>query len=52
MAALFSAEEVIGMLEEEMEEEMEEEIEEEMDEPMCEGSDDELGMIQETEDDK
>ena len=48
MAALFSAEEVIWMLEEEMEEE----IEEEMDEPMCEGSDDELGMVQETEDDK
>ena len=30
---------------------MDEEIEE-MDEPMCEGSDDDLGMIKETEDDK
>ena len=46
MAAKFSAEEVIGLLEEEMEEEIEEEIEE----PMCEGSDDDLGMFQETED--
>ena len=40
MTAFFSAEEVIWLLEEEM------------DEPMCEGSDDELGMVQETEDDK
>ena len=39
-AAFFSAEEVIRLLEEEM------------DEPMCEGNDDELGMVQETEDDK
>ena len=31
MAALFSAEEVIGLLEEEMEKEMEEEIEQELD---------------------
>ena len=47
MAVKFSAEEVIGLLEEEMED-----IEDEIEEPMCEGSDDFLGMFQETEDDK
>ena len=35
-----------------MEEEIEKEIEEERDEPLCKGSDDKLGMVQETEDDK
>ena len=40
MAAKFSLEEVIGLLEEEMEE---------IEETMCEGSDDDLGMFQETE---
>ena len=44
MAVKFSAEEVIGLLEED--------IEDEIEEPMCEGSDDDLGMFQETEDDK
>ena len=37
-------------MDEEMNEEVDEEFEE-MDELMCEGSDDDLGMIQETEDD-
>ena len=31
---------------------MEEETEDEIEEPMCEGSDDDFGMFQETEDDK
>ena len=44
MAAKFSVLEVIGLLEEGMEEEIEE--------PMSEGSDDDLGMFQETEDDE
>ena len=41
MAVKFSAEEVIGLLEEEMGMEIEDEIEE----TMCEGSDDDLGMF-------
>ena len=48
MADKLSAE-VTGLLEEEMED-MEEEIEDEIEEPMCEGSEDDLGMFQETED--
>ena len=49
MAELFSVDEVINLLEEEMEEEIEEI---DFEEPMCNGSDDDLGMIEETVEDK